>query len=157
MAKNFNEKDIENAIQEKIIALSGDFSENNVLIHAGATNPNEYRSSVIPDKLVLIAYQSVRPELFYRTENQTVRPERIQIAVVYYEKSLNEYQNIYTNKNLIKNALFSFNSITGDTDPYILRVKLNIINESRLPYSSEFPDIDGFVWILESVDLYKVD
>ena len=150
---NFNEKDIEDSIVRKIITLSNDFTSDNVRIHRGATNPNAYRHILTQDKEVLVCYLSdiVGTNL---VENKTLRPEVIRIAVVYFERNFSDKQDIYVNKNLIKDALMIFKAILGTTTK--IEVELKLMNETRIQFLNDQSDIDGFVWILESQQLFKV-
>jgi len=150
---NFNEKDIENSIVREIIMLSDDFSDVNVKIHRGATNPNAYRQIITQDKEVLVCYigDNVGSVL---VENKKLRPETIRIVVAYFERNFSEKQDIYINKNLIKDLLFNFTAVIGSTSK--LQVNLKVVSENRLPFLNEQVESDGFVWMLESQPLYKV-
>lgn len=150
---NFNEKDIENAIVRRIISLSDDFTNINVKVHRGATNPNAYRQQLTQDKEVLVCYygESIGNVL---VENKKLRPEIIKIAVVYFERNFSESQDIFINKNLIKDELMNYTAVVGSTSK--LNVDLKIVSETRLPFLNEQLDSDGFVWLLESQQLFKV-
>jgi hypothetical protein len=150
---NFNEKDIENAIVRRIISLSDDFNSDNVKVHRGATNPNAYRQQLTQDKEVLVAYyaDSIGSVM---VENKKLRPEIIKIAVVYFERNFSESQDIFINKNLIKDELMNFTAVLGNVNK--LNVDLKIVSESRLPFLNEQIESDGFVWFLESQQLFKV-
>ena len=154
---NFNEKTIEDNLKTSIIALGSQFTDDNVKIHLGATNPIAYRlQGVVNNTLVLISYVGDFPINSFQPENKTLKAEQVQFNVVLFERNkIENYQDIFTNKNLIKDLLYNINAVQGNAATSTQRVKLTMQSETRLPYSAEYPEIDGFVWNLKSTFLYK--